>query len=844
MAENENESTPRPARGKAQARDRWFLAQRGAPLDTPPVTAITVKEQVARYVKSAKHQLLRLFRVAPPTLDATGGTRRRRAIVEEFRARVAARASQPSDETPAVHADEDTESSQEDPSWQALGPSVVKHSQGPTQPDISGRVTALAVLNTAAAVYAASANGGVWRSEDAGVTWQSLMQNFDLNKELYDADSLACGAIGVVGGASRDTDRIFVGSGEAPMGAGTYFGVGPIISTDGGRTWQTESADASSDSLEGTGFYALAVDPSNSDRVVAATRRGLYRREPAATGFHWVRKHTKGVRATSVVAAKGVDAKGSPFTTYYAAYWGGGVVTSADGDAWTSIDTGFPQKEVGRVGLAVRPEDPAVVYALIERSTKNVSETFGVWRYDQARAAWIQVTGHPSQVLGKQGWYDLAIAIDPNSPNVLYLGGASFESNDAKLANSPDRYCASLYRCAIKSSGSGGGTKYSMTANHIGNAIHADIHALVFTPGDSRNLWVGSDGGVFHSSTADAGDAFSSRNSGLFTLSMNHLAIFSDDDAAIFGCTQDNGGLLYDGGSDLAWRHSAWGDSGFAVISWNAPDRILATYTGFSVNRSESRGKRHDYKRVSVPQRTGDNAEFYAPLVGVPYNAAVPSEADRVAFGSRCAWISDTFGGNWQSIPDDADTDFLGAKDDTVQALKFASYDKLYAGTLSGQVFRFTEAKGLWTVERLTSAKPAKTTPHPPPEIITDIAVDPDDSSGDSVYVTVGGFVDFRHVWRYDGKAAAWESRSGSAPGAGALMNVHTSAIEIDPANPQHVYVGADIGVWRSRDGGKTWAPFAEGLPDAAVIDIVFQERSRRLILSTHGRGVFSRRIA
>jgi hypothetical protein len=138
-------------------------------------------------------------------------------------------------------------------------------------------------------IYIGAANGGVWRSDDTGQTWRSLMEAFDLNPTTPASDSLSVGAIAI---DLANPDRVYVGSGE---GAGAaYFGVGPIVTNNGtaiAPAWTTEQAAPGSPSLAGTAFYALAVDPANPDRVVAGTRNGVYRREPNGTGgFHWAQK--------------------------------------------------------------------------------------------------------------------------------------------------------------------------------------------------------------------------------------------------------------------------------------------------------------------------------------------------------------------------------------------------------------------------------------------------------------------------------------------------------------------------------------------------------------------------
>jgi hypothetical protein len=118
---------------------------------------------------------------------------------------------------------------------------------------------------------------------------------------------------------------------------------------------------------------------------------------------------------------------------------------------------------------------------------------------------------------------------------------------------------------------------------------------------------------------------------------------------------------------------------------------------------------------------------------------------------------------------------------------------------------------------------------------ISDIAVDWSDATHRALYVALGGAGDARHVWRFDGQR--WGARSGA--GATGLLDVEHNAIVVDPQAPGNVYVGADVGVWHSPDGGLTWQPLSNGLPDAPVFDLQYHAASRRLRASTHGRGLF-----
>jgi len=715
--------------------------------------------------------------------------------------------------------------------WIPIGPSVVRQGQGGVRPPVSGRTPAIAVAPGGTRIYIGAANGGVWRSDDAGQTWHSLMDAWDLNPTTPASDSLSVGAIAI---DNANPDRVYVGSGEGA--SGSLFGVGPIVTNNGSANppaWSTEQAAPGSPSLAGTRFFALAVDPASSDRVVAGTRNGVYRREPnGAGGFHWEQKVMGATTSvTSVVAA----ASGGT-TTFYGARWGGPVYSSTDGDTWNEVGTAtgfrFPSTNVARIGLAVQPNNPSVVYALVAAPDHSLR---GVWRLDTNDNTWRQVSGAPTDLFGPdsdhlQGNYDLAIAVDPTNVNRIYLGGSTKSSGGD--------WSGCLYRSDVSSSGSGVARTYSMINTFIGNSIHADIHTIVFAPGDPNKLWVGCDGGVFYSTNpTGSSDIFMTRNTGLQTLTMEFLGQHPTEDAILFAGTQDNGGERFTG--EEAWLYSSGGDAGFAIVNWNDPYRVLSTYVAGSIRRSTNGGTRGSYTAVNVPLASGEGVRFYAPIAGTPPNPGSPTaaaDANLVAFGSIRPWISTTFGGGWQSIPNDnLATDSL---DGLIRSLTFASPTRLYAGTMSGGVYRFDRSGSTWTRTQIDTIGGANQLPLASP--VTDIAVDPTNDS--RVYITFGGTGDWRHIWFFD--ETQWQQRSGPTAGSmTSLLDVQFNAIVVDPVNPAHLYAGADIGVWRSIDGGRNWAVFSEGLPDAAVLDLLLHNPRRLLRVTTHGRGVWERTL-
>ncbi|HEX7312585.1 MAG TPA: hypothetical protein VF297_01620 [Pyrinomonadaceae bacterium] len=838
---NDNTSEDAPVRAESNPlkRQRAFLRQRYAllqPSDAPPPeaglgSADIIFEPESESVSVADEGLTPTL---PPTFQ--------RSVMRAYRRR-----QQPGGDeqeaAPTLPGDspfllQDAPLPGPSNNWVPLGPSVLRQGQALNRPAVSGRVAGIAVAPGGLRVYVASANGGVWRSDDGGNNWHSTMDAWDLSPTTFKSDSLACGAIAL---DPKDPRRVYVGTGEG--GAESYFGVGPLRSDDGGDEWKQEPVVPAEATLDGSGFYQLALDPADRERVVGATERGLYRREPDGNdGFHWAQKLSGNF--TSVVATRGGNT-----TTFYAAQKSGRVFASNDGDKWDSVGTNFPASDTHRIALAAQPNNPNLVYALVSRPWPSF-HLRGLWRFDRGDNRWREVADVPADLFGDdptnpdsqgQGWYDIAIAVDPNNGNRLYLGGSARDVGGI--------WPSSIYSCLVTSSGSGAGLRYRMAASYIGPNVHADIHALVFTPGDSNRLWVGCDGGLFNTSNATAvAPTFTSRNVGLATLTMNFMSQHPTEEAVIFCGTQDNGTSRYTG--EEVWLHSCWGDGGFVVINWNDPNKVLRTYTFGIMQRTSDGGQGYDSwdADASLPPAHRERSEFYAPLVGAPYNPDAPAEADIVAFGGIRLWLTTTFGKPWKSLPtNDTGVDDSQSADalpqpgpdgwpHTFRSLAFATTRRIYAGTNFGHVYRYDKQGTKWKMTAIHAAPLPATAP------VTGIAVDASDQTGGSIYVSLGGHGDYRHIWHFDGQQ--WEHRGGPANNEDErLLDVQHNAVVVDPENPEHLYAGADVGVWRSTDGGRTWSPFSFGLPDSAVLDLQLHPTRRLLRAATHGRGVFEYKL-
>jgi hypothetical protein len=688
--------------------------------------------------------------------------------------------------------------------WTPLGPGVVARGQTDNRAPVAGRVSGIAIAPDGLRMYAATANGGVWRSDDGGLSWRSTMDGFDANPTNFATTSLACGAIAI---DADDPNRVYVGTGEGDTDAlfaqrvvnalPAYRGIGPTRSDDGGVNWFNEP---STPSLAGFAFYQIAVDPADKDHCVAATTNGLYERIPSGAGFTWQRRRT-GIH-TSVIVTRAAGT-----TTWFAAAQGDRVFSSTTGATWAAAGTGLPGG-IGRIALGAQRDNPNILYAFI---ATPAGDLHSVRRLTGGAGAWANIQGVPSVLPGGQGAYDLCISVDPNNANRIYLGGDFFNATP---------FPGSIWRCDVTTT-----PTLSMTGASIGQNAHADVHALVHVPGSSDRLFAGTDGGLFEHPNATGGGGFLSRNTGLGSLCTNFIGQHPTEPAVTYVGLQDNGTAKYTG--EQVWRHVLFADGGYCVVNWNDPFRVLLFANG-RVFRATDGGL--DYGSWTTVTPPGATWQVMAePLVSTPRNPGAPAEAEIVALGvGQTIFISADFGTSWPDQPS------LPAGSGLAFSMIFASATRLYVGTTTGRVFRLDDAGAAgWTVTRLDNAPGGAL---PLAGLVSDIAVDWSDPTLSSIFISFAGVGDFRHVWRFDG--TAWTARSGTAGSGTELLDVEHNSIQYDRVT-NRVYVGADIGVWETTDGGANWAPLQSGLPDAPVFDLQIHPTARLLRASLHGRGLF-----
>ena len=288
--------------------------------------------------------------------------------------------------------------------------------------------------------------------------------------------------------------------------------------------------------------------------------------------LEWHRRRDK-VHSSVVVARSGST------TRFFAAHWGVGVFHSTNGTNWTATGTAFPASGVGRIALAVKADNPNLIYAFVINGSGGTETAFTAWTAWAAYGRKLPICRTSFRLTRAvvEGNYDVAIAVDPQNENLLYLGGSH--------SGSPP-WSGSIWRCPVQATASG--FKFNGAAS-IGIHAHADVHVLQLSPGDSDELWCGCDGGIFLNRAPRGAGQFAGMNS-LACLCSNFVGQDPSDPGVIFTGLQDNGTARTGGGPE--WKHVNFGDGGYCLVNWDDPS-VYCPFANGRVFRSTSGGKSH-----------------------------------------------------------------------------------------------------------------------------------------------------------------------------------------------------------------------------------------------------------
>lgn len=694
--------------------------------------------------------------------------------------------------------------------WVSIGPAPMRDGQTAPPMPVSGRIADIvADPRDTNRWLIGGAMGGIWETRDAGVTWTNLTD---------DQASLATGAIAF---APSNPDIIYVGTGEAAF-SDTYGGAGVLKSTNNGATWRLLATT----NFTQNSFSDLKVHPTDPNLLIAtvcagsAGRGGSSRRTLPPRGVY--RSTDGAVTWTRYLAGEATDLEIDPtnFNNQFAAL--GSIFGSAANGVYRSTDAGITWTllpgpwanlvgGVGRIELALANSNPNTLYVSIQDGF-NLSafdgQILGVWRTDDALGgapSWnaLPPPGTQAVPIGNQCWYDHELIVDPVDPNVIYLG----EIGVWKYDTSGWAPIAGYYNPNVQ-----------------GVAVHPDQHTMAWV---GNRLLLGNDGGAW--SSTDGGATWINHNTTLAITQFYDGSIHPTNINFAFGGTQDNGSCRWDGSNSWLWI--LFGDGCDNAISSTRPDTDWALSSQFlNIFRTTDGGANGLFSFTAADSGIEPfNRPFIARFEKSPNND------DIFIAGTDNIWRCNDFftavNPRWtRNGPDMAGE---------ITALAFAPSDttsSTYAfGTDVGELHLTTNGGTSWINIDIANKVPNRT--------VTDLAFDPANAS--ALCVTLSGFDDNTpgqpgHLFRTPNASSPNAIWSNISP----PVDLPHNTLVYDPFDSAVMYVGTDIGVWKTVDGGVTWVHMgpATGMPNVAVFELQITHDPDNLVAFTHGRGAFQLR--
>jgi photosystem II stability/assembly factor-like uncharacterized protein len=727
----------------------------------------------------------------------------------------------------------------------------------------NGRVTTIVVDSiNSDIIYLGAAQGGVWKTKDRGRNWTAT-SDFEI--------SLAIGALAM---DPSDHLILYAGTGEGNYSGDSYYGNGILKTTNGGVTWENfglrEFALAR--------FSRIVVHPKRTAMVFAAVTSsddpdiaaGIYRSVDG--GKTWT--HMKGgLPATNSEGATDIVLDPTKPDIAYAAFYRKGIYKTEESTNeepfWKPLNIEDLEPEsFNRIALGISSSSPDHVYALITTRSRPIDEKYDdpykpnsfrgadgrqyessiidhFYRSTNGGENWERIplpgagtlsTPWEKDSIGGQGTYNLNIAVDLSTPDIVYLSGIS------------------LWK-AVRNS-----KTYAWSITDIGKLMHPDNHALAFDPKNTATIFAGNDGGIYRSE--NGGETWDDTiNEGLCITQFEFMAQHPTSDTLILAGTQDNGTLQFRNTS--AFYRSAGGDGGFVAIDPKNPKNFLRQYVKTSLYRSTRAGQIDKWTEKGWTEIDegirGSPCLFYAPFV------LDTSDSRNIAFGSDRIFL-DVYQGNgrWRA-PDSPielpnllkmeEANALGLRQqELISAINYVNSDPglIYAGTNYGKVFRVTRTGGQWQAVSVHDFPPEEELRE---RKVWDIATYPTDSN--TIVVVMAGFGSKEkprsHVWRgrisSKDETAKWEDITPHS-NEGRIIDVPVNAVVIDDLVQEIMYIGTDIGVFRTNNAGKSWTKFSEGLPNCAIFDMKLYTKADKngkpkqlLRVATHGRGIWERRL-
>lgn len=678
---------------------------------------------------------------------------------------------------------------------------------------MSGRITSIQGVQTDDKIlYVGTAGGGVWKSTNAGASYKPVFDKY-------------CQSIGAVAVDQKKPNVVYVGTGESNMRNSVSIGVGMYKSTDAGDNWKAIGLDSTEH------ISKIVIHPENSDVIYVAVpgplwsdskHRGLYKSTDG--GEHWEKilyKDEKTGCADILINPKNPN-------ILYASMWqfrrqpysfnsggtGSGLYKSTDGGkTWIELKEGLPEKPFGRIAMALAPSEPTKMLAIVE------SNNTGLYISDDGGEHWKNQSATMNTVA--RPFYFATIEIDPKDPKRVYRPAFEFAYSDD------------------------GGYSFS-SASGEGGWVHSDMHALWINPNNTNILYVGTDGGIYTSIDRGVTWRFSHN---LPVGQFYHVSYDMQDPYHVYGGLQDNGSWMAPSAAPGGIGNGSWLRVGGGDGFWTQPDidgkTVYAEYQGGNMQRTViATGKSEDIQPQKTLKEEKLRWNWNTPIVLGSKNPK------NLYVGAQYLYKSTDQGRNWKRISPDLTTndknkqkqeDSGGLSADNTSAENHCTIftvaespldeNLIWVGTDDGNIQYSLNGGTSWvnvsnTIALSGAAKGAWVS-----------SIEPSHFDKNTVYATLENHMYGDHACyliKSTDMGKSWKLISSKE------FKSFAHKICEDPSNPKLLFLGTEMGIYSTLDGGENWFLLKNGIPEYALVrDIKIHPRTHDLILGTHGRGIY-----
>jgi len=685
----------------------------------------------------------------------------------------------------------------------------------------SGRIADIAIHPEDDNVwYVAVGSGGVWKTKNAAITWKPI---FD------DQTSYSTGCVTI---DPNNPHIVWVGTGENVGGRHVGYGDGVYRSKDGGKSWENMGLK------ESQHISKIIVHPNNTDIIWVAAQgplwnkggeRGLYKSSDGGKTWRRTLGDSEWIGVTDVV----IDPR-NPNQLYaatwqrhrnIAAYMGGGpgsgIHSSSDGgESWQKLSKGLPKSNLGKIGLAISPQQPDIIYAAIELDRKKG----GVYRSTDRGASWEKRSDAVSGATGPHYYQELYAS--PHQFDRLYL-------MDVRIQVSDD-----------------GGKNFRRLTER---QKHSDNHAIAFRADDPDYLLIGTDAGIYESFDLAENWRF------IDNLPLTQYYKVAVDDTEpfynIYGGTQDNGS--HGGPSRTDNNHGIRNADWFRTLGADGHQSAIEPGNPNITYAETQQGGLH-----RIDQITGEQV-FIQPQAGADdgferynWDAPIlisPHSATRLYFASYRVWRSDNRGDNWTAISGDLTRNQeritlpimgktqswdnpwdIGAMSNfnTITSLAESPLQEglIYAGTDDG-IIQVTEDGG----QNWRRIEVAKLSGVPATAFVNDIKADLFDAN--TVYVALDNhkYGDFNpYLYKSTDRGKSWRSIKGNIPDRTLVWRLVQ-----DHVKSNLLFLATEFGIYFTIDGGLKWIKFKGGVPTISFRGLAIQKRENDLVAASFGRSFY-----